>query len=71
MRLNRKSDTLMLKIPAGTQCGSKLRLKGKGAPIPGRPGAFGDLYVEVRIQVPKTLTEEQKRILRSFSDTQT
>lgn len=45
-------------IPAGTGSGQRLRLRGKGLPM--RGGAAGDLYVEVRIVVPKTLTPAQR-----------
>jgi DnaJ-class molecular chaperone len=43
--------TVQLKIPAGTQSGRKLRLRGRGVPHL-RGGGRGDLYVEVRVQVP-------------------
>lgn len=56
-------STIELKIPAGTQCGQKIRLRGKGRPVPGMPGQNGDLYAEVRVEVPKNLTPEQIRIL--------
>lgn len=56
-------STIELKIPAGTQCGQKIRLKGKGRPIPGQPGQNGDLYAEVKIEVPKNLTPDQIRVL--------
>jgi DnaJ-class molecular chaperone len=41
-------------VPPGTDAGRKLRLRGKGVPDPGG-GAPGDLYVIVRIVVPKGL----------------
>ncbi len=45
-----------LRIPAGTDGGSRLRLRGKG--VPGRgDAAAGDLYVTVQIRVPKKLDE--------------
>ena len=56
-------STIELKIPAGTQCGQKIRLKGKGRPIPGQPGQNGDMYAEVKIEVPKNLTPDQIRVL--------
>lgn len=52
-------------IPAGTQTGTKFRLRGKGIPnINGR--GRGDQIVEVYIEVPKKLTERQKELLREF-----
>ena len=47
---------LQLKLPAGSQDGRKLRLKGKG--IPGQPP--GDLYAEVSVRLPPADTPEAK-----------
>ena len=51
------------RVPAGTQDGKKIRLKGKGI----KTAAFsGDEYVEIRIEVPRNLTETERDILREF-----
>lgn len=55
-----------LKIPAGTQTGTVLRLRGKGAPKL-RGGGVGDQHVEVQVVTPKHLTEKQKEALRTFA----
>ncbi len=55
-----------LKIPAGTQTGSKFRLKGKGAPKL-RGANNGDQQVTVKIITPKNLNDEQKEALRNFA----
>jgi curved DNA-binding protein len=57
--------TVTLKVPAGTQSGSKLRLKGKGMPNP--KGATGDLYVTVQIRVPKQLSREERELYEKLS----
>lgn len=44
---------VQLKVPAGTKSGQVLRLKGKGAPNL-KTKVHGDLYVNIRVQVPKT-----------------
>ena len=54
-----------LTIPAGTDSGSKLRLRGKGVPHPSG-GAAGDLYVIVQIRMPRNLTAEAKAKLREL-----
>ena len=54
-----------LKIPAGTQSGTVFRLKGHGMPKL-RGGANGDEYVKVHVEVPKTLTSEQRKALEEF-----
>ncbi|WP_214847576.1 molecular chaperone DnaJ [Exiguobacterium sp. s193] len=56
-----------LKIPAGTQTGSRFRLRGKGMPNV-RSGHHGDQYVNVVLITPKHLTDRQKEILREFNE---
>lgn len=55
------SGSVQMKIPAGTQGGQKLRLRGKGLPMRGTDG-FGDMYVNVEIAIPKDLTSRQKEL---------
>ncbi len=57
-----------LKIPAGTQGGTKFRLKGKGAPYLRNSGK-GDQYIIVSINIPKKLNRDQKKALESFKNT--
>jgi curved DNA-binding protein len=52
--------SLRLKIPVTTQNGQVLRLKGHGMPATGKPTEYGDLYATVDVQMPRTLTPEQK-----------
>ena len=47
-----------LKIPAGAQTGTRLRLKGRG--LPGAPA--GDQYVELEIRTPKAETSEARAV---------
>lgn len=49
-----------LSIPAGVQGGQSLRLKGQGMPVAGQAGKFGDLYLRIKVLVPKALTDEQR-----------
>lgn len=55
----------MLTIPAGTQCGSKLRMKGKGVPDP-KGGAPGDMYVHTQIVIPKRPDAKMKKIFEEL-----
>jgi curved DNA-binding protein len=48
-----------VKVPAGSSCGRRLRLRGEGWPRAG--GARGDLYAEVRILVPKKLSRAERK----------
>ena len=54
-----------VKIPAGTQDGAKLTIRGKGAPKVKGAGT-GDLRIVVKVAVPKHLNERQKRALEEF-----
>jgi curved DNA-binding protein len=52
--------SLRLKIPPTTQNGQIFRLKGHGMPVAGKPNEQGDLYATVDVQMPRTLTPEQR-----------
>ncbi|OAG78800.1 molecular chaperone DnaJ [Bacillus licheniformis] len=56
-----------LKVPAGTQTGTKFRLKGKGVANV-RGYGQGDQHIVVRVVTPTNLTENQKNILREFAE---
>lgn len=57
---------VVCKIKAGTQSGSKIRLKGKGIAVMGNPSVHGDQYVTVEVAVPKNLTPEARQKLKEF-----
>jgi len=57
-----------VKIPAGTQPGTQIRLKGKGMPRVNN-GSRGDIIVQVHVKVPKGLSKKQKKILNDYLDT--
>lgn len=54
-----------VKIPAGTQAGAKLTVRGKGAPRVKGSGT-GDLLIKVDVRVPKTMNEEQRKAMERF-----
>jgi curved DNA-binding protein len=58
---------LKLKVPPETQSGTTFRLKGRGFPVYGKKGHFGDLYVKVSIQVPKNLRQEEQDLIRQLA----
>jgi molecular chaperone DnaJ len=55
-----------LKIPAGTQSGTTFRLKGKGMPNL-RGGSAGDQLLRVQVEVPQSLSSEQRKLLEDFA----
>jgi molecular chaperone DnaJ len=59
---------ISLKIPAGTQSGRIIRLRGEGVPFLREHGR-GDLQVHVKVRTPVDLTEEQKKLLRQLGAT--
>lgn len=58
-----------LKIPAGIQSGSKLRLKGKG--IPKKENVHGDVIVEIQISIPKELNPKEKELFEKLQNIST
>lgn len=55
-------------IPAGTQSGSKIRLKQKGIVSMKNPDVRGDAYVTIQIAVPRTITPQEKRKLQELRE---
>ena len=57
------SGTVHLKIPAGTQPEQVFRIAGRGMPQSKNPQTKGDLYVKIKVNIPRNLTPEQKSLL--------
>ena len=55
-----------LKVPAGTQTGTRFRISGEGMPHL-QSSRKGNLYVEVKVTVPKKLNEDQKEALLNYA----
>jgi molecular chaperone DnaJ len=55
-----------VKVPAGTQPGTVLRLRGKGIPVRGGAGR-GDQRIEVALEVPTRLTARQRELIEEFA----
>jgi curved DNA-binding protein len=56
-------------VPPGTSTGRRLRLRGRGMPDP--RGTPGDLFAEVKIMVPRRLTEEERRLFEQLATVST
>lgn len=54
-------------IPARTDHGKVLRLKGMGMPVYDEPGEFGDLYLKVVLSLPKDLSDEEVKVLEGLA----
>ena len=59
-------NSFNLKIPAGTRHKTKMRLGGHGLPHM-KSSQKGDLFVVIHIDMPKQLTEEQKKLVRELA----
>lgn len=65
------ADTLTgkvkLKVQAGTQPGTKVKLKGKGLPVYKKDNQFGDLYLTYNMQIPTNLNPKQKELFEELT----
>jgi len=59
--------TKRIKVPAGIQPGTRIRLKGFGFPHMGK-SSHGDFYVRIGVKVPEQLTAEQRRLLQELGE---
>ncbi len=57
------TSKVKLTIPSGTQPEQLIRLAGRGMPNLKNPEQKGDLFVRIKVRVPRTLTAEQKTLL--------
>lgn len=54
-----------VKIPAGSQSGRQMRLRGKGMPSL-KSAQKGDMFIEIAVETPVNLTSKQRELLREF-----
>ena len=54
-----------VRVPPGTSSGRRLRLRGRG--MPNAKGAPGDLYAQVKIRVPETLDDAERRLFSELA----
>jgi curved DNA-binding protein len=59
---------ISLKVPPGTRHNTKMRLGGLGLPHMHGSGQ-GDLYVKIRVAIPKQLTQEQRELIEKLVET--
>jgi DnaJ-class molecular chaperone len=64
------TGSVRLKVPETTQPGQIFRLKGHGMPLVGKPDAKGDLYATADIQLPRSLTKDQRQVWEQISKTE-
>ena len=57
-----------IKVEAGTQSGTVVRLRGKGLPTVNGYGGTGDMYVKIGVWIPRKLNKEEKAVIESLRD---
>jgi curved DNA-binding protein len=62
--------TLRLKVPPTTQHGQVFRLKGQGMTLAGKSGERSDLYATVEVQLPRSLTPEERQHFEALAKLQ-
>jgi curved DNA-binding protein len=65
VELKTLDGTVHVKVPPGSSSGRKIRLKGKGWPHARR--GPGDLYAEIRIMVPSSLTDDERQAYETLA----
>jgi len=58
---------VMLKLPAETPNGKVFRLKGKGMPVRGAGGSYGDLHAEIRVVLPRNLSDKERSLFEELA----
>lgn len=57
---------VVLRIPPGTGGGKRLRIRGKGMPNLKEPGRFGDLYADIIVTVPTSLSARERELFEEL-----
>jgi curved DNA-binding protein len=61
------SGNVVLTIPPGTQPGQTIRLAGQGMPHIKNPESRGDLFVNVKVKIPRNLTADQRELFQKLA----
>ena len=67
--LSTLDGNVRVKIPAGSSSGRRIRLKGRG--FPDAKSGAGDLYAEIEIVVPKSLSDDERRLFEELAQRST
>jgi curved DNA-binding protein len=61
------SGNVVLTIPPGTQPGQSMRLSGRGMPNLNAANNYGDLFVHIKVKIPRNLTPRQRELFQELS----
>lgn len=59
-------QNIKIKIQAGTQPGSDVRIKDKGMPLYNQTNMFGNLYLKIKVVIPTQLSPEEKKLYQEL-----
>jgi len=62
--------SIKVKIPAGTQSGKILRVRGEGVPKLNYPDSKGDLYLKIQVDIPQKISARGKTLLKDFAESE-
>ncbi|MFD2938838.1 DnaJ C-terminal domain-containing protein [Flavobacterium notoginsengisoli] len=65
--INTFDGKVKIKVPAETQPGTKVKLKGKGFPVYKKENEFGDLYITYTIKLPTKLSDKEKELFEELA----
>jgi curved DNA-binding protein len=65
--VNTFDGKVKIKVPAETQPGTKVKLKGKGFPVYKKDNQFGDLYITYTIKLPTKLSQKEKELFEELA----
>jgi curved DNA-binding protein len=68
-RIETLEGAVTVKVPGGSSSGQRIRLKGKG--FPAASGDPGDLYVELKIVLPKKLSDKERALFEELAEVST
>jgi curved DNA-binding protein len=60
-----------LTVPPGTQPEQVFRLAGRGMPLLKDPNVKGDLFVRLKVEIPRALSDKQRRLLEEAAGNRT
>jgi curved DNA-binding protein len=68
-RVTTPDGAVVLTIPPGTQPGQSFRLTGRGMPFLRSPNTRGDLFARIKVQIPRNLTPDQRKLFEQLAGT--
>jgi len=66
LQLNTPHGDIKFTSAPGTSHGKILRIQGKGIPDINRKGLMGDLFIKINIKIPKTVNDQERKILNDL-----